>query len=263
MRAGNFNSQIVLECLSMFAPAVAMLVSVFDGTYLHYVVPRTKPFLLFAAAVLFCWTAAGLSRVRQPRYRHRAAHALVLAIPALLLLRSSAPLAVSDFSFASSLGDPASEFFEESLRGLPESEKFAFDKWSAVASRPPFEPTMEGGAIIVRSEDFYPLVALLHSDADRYEGVPIRIEGFVFRESVELEENQFILARLLMWCCAADVAPFGPVCEYEGASTLEEGTWVALEGTVRVGEYEGEKEPRIVVSGIETGLEPERDYIYP
>ena len=81
------------------------------------------------------------------------------------------------------------------MRGLPESEQFAFDKWSAVASRPPFEPTMEGGAIIVRSEDFYPLVA--------------------------------------------------------------------LKGTVRVGEYEGKKEPRIVVSGIETGLEPERDYIYP
>lgn len=70
----------------------------------------------------------------------------------------------------------------------------------------------------------------------------------------------------MMSCCVADLSPAGITCEYDKAPELEAGSWVTVEGTLQVGQYEynGQqyKEPQITVTKI-TPAEEVKDYIYP
>lgn len=73
-------------------------------------------------------------------------------------------------------------------------------------------------------------------------------------------------ARLLMTCCVADLTPAGLICKYDKASGLEADSWVTVEGTLFIGqyEYEGKKydDPQIHVTKI-TPAEAVDGYVYP
>ncbi len=96
---------------------------------------------------------------------------------------------------------------------------------------------------------------------DKYIGFKISIKGFVYKD-LELDEDEFVPARLMMTCCAADLSPCGFVCKYNKASELEGDTWVTVEGTIIKKERNGIEDPQIDVNNI-SSADPTEDYIYP
>ena len=77
------------------------------------------------------------------------------------------------------------------------------------------------------------------------------LSRFVYRDS-QLAENQFVLSRFVISCCAADAFAVGMVVEWPGASGLSSDEWVAVQGTIFV-----------VGSGENQSLEIQADMVDP
>ncbi len=78
-----------------------------------------------------------------------------------------------------------------------------------------------------------------------------------------MKANEFVPARLLMYCCTADLSPCGIICEYDKASELKENSWVTVTGVIHIGQYQGKDEPQITVTSITSADKPKKEYVYP
>lgn len=68
---------------------------------------------------------------------------------------------------------------------------------------------------------------------EKYIGKEIEVHGFVCKEDY-LKENQFIIGRLIMTCCAADSKVVGIIGEYNNVGNLKENDKVNVIGIIRV-----------------------------
>ena len=120
--------------------------------------------------------------------------------------------------------------------------------------------------ITVSNEDFALWLAEMNANDVQYEGYTIVITGYVMNDFKIPKENEFTVSRLAMTCCIADVSPTGIRCIYDKASELDSESWVTVEGTLSIGEYQYNditlKEPQIHVTKI-TPTDPVEGYVYP
>lgn len=120
--------------------------------------------------------------------------------------------------------------------------------------------------ITVSNEDFALWLAEMDSNGIQYEGYTVIITGYVMNDFKIPKENEFTVSRLAMTCCIADVSPTGLRCIYDKASELDSESWVTVEGTLSIGEFQYNditlKEPQIHVTKI-TPTDPVEGYVYP
>ncbi|WP_044478048.1 TIGR03943 family putative permease subunit [Paenibacillus antibioticophila] len=89
----------------------------------------------------------------------------------------------------------------------------------------------------------------------------IVLQGFVFREE-DMPPDSFALTRFLVMCCTADAVPFGVLARGDEVSALEEDAWIELEGTIGVGNVNGEERLQITVDQIRSVEQPASPYIF-
>ncbi|KPU43864.1 hypothetical protein OXPF_25690 [Oxobacter pfennigii] len=124
----------------------------------------------------------------------------------------------------------------------------------------------ENRKITVSNDDFGVWLSEIYINMERYEGYTVVMTGFVFKDPNILNDDEFVPARLTMSCCVADLAPAGLLCKYDKASELKKDSWITVEGTLFIGQYEfdGQKydDPQINVTKI-TPAEAVEGYVYP
>jgi putative membrane protein len=279
-KAKAFNPQIFLEllCYSVFAGLMLYLLD--SGKYLSYVTPRMEPYLYFTAIVMGIWVFIGLGRLFQPQHKMRSAHCYVLAIPILLLLLPHSPLSTSDFSASnggSALSGPNS--YSPAPKQAPSADSGSDD--SAPGSTDPAEDfssaapeytadlpglDVKNQKITVANDDFSIWLSEIYMNMEKYKGYTVVMTGFVFKDHEMIEQDEFVPARLMMSCCVADLAPAGLLCKYDKASELKAESWVTVEGTLSIGQYEYDgvqyDEPQINVRKI-MPAEAVEGYVYP
>ncbi|MEG6520715.1 TIGR03943 family putative permease subunit [Desulfotomaculum sp. 1211_IL3151] len=298
MRARAFNPQIFLEFLCYCSFGALMLYLASSGKYLSYVTPRMKPYLCFTAIVMLIWACVSLFRLFRPQHKVRSSHCFVLAIPVLLLLLPHSPLSTSDLSGNYLGGNTFSG--QVSQYGAPKKQAPPDNAGSEGATSTPTEdPLLEDTVptdpldttipgkqsdlpdgdhlsrlpgldavnkkITVSNDDFGLWLSEIYTSMDKYEGYTVVMTGFVFKDPETLKENEFVPARLMMSCCVADLAPAGLLCKYDKASELKKDSWVMVEGTIFIGQYDydGRKynDPQIRVTKI-TPAEAVEGYVY-
>ncbi|NIK78271.1 putative repeat protein (TIGR03943 family) [Paenibacillus castaneae] len=116
--------------------------------------------------------------------------------------------------------------------------------------------------IEMKDEWFIEKLQALHSFADQFEGKQIKIKGFIYREN-ELSENQFIIGRMAMTHCIADISPYGIVTESPDASSYANDTWVTITGTIEKTTYHNQTVIKIIVENVEPATAPVIPYVYP
>lgn len=94
-----------------------------------------------------------------------------------------------------------------------------------------------------------------------FNGDPVRIVGFVYREPT-FTEHQFMIARFTVSCCVADAFAVGMPVEWEGASDLQDGDWIEISGTLQALSFDGELLPVIQPETVSPVEPPESPYIY-
>ena len=295
-RVKVLNPQKLLEslCCGFFAGLLVYLVR--SEKYLSYVTPRMKPYLYFSALVMGIWAIVGLLRLFQPQYKTRSMHCFVLAVPVLMLLLPHSPLEISDVAVKSTLvsglptvidARPSSDNWSTKApgsKGIPDAsaakdnnakDSSFKDSGSQNIPNTPAAPDnasglpgldMQNKKITVSNDDFALWLAEIDSNSRQYEGYTIVMTGYVMNNFKIPKENEFIVSRLAMTCCIADVSPTGLRCIYDKASELGNESWVTVEGTLSIVEKQYNditlKEPQIHVTNI-TPTDPVEGYVYP
>jgi uncharacterized repeat protein (TIGR03943 family) len=99
------------------------------------------------------------------------------------------------------------------------------------------------------------------SDLSPYLGQGANVIGFVYYDD-SLPENQFLVSRFVITCCAADGFALGIPVEWEG-KRFEENAWVTVKGPVQATEWNGHKTPLILAEAVELTRAPEQPYLFP
>jgi len=90
----------------------------------------------------------------------------------------------------------------------------------------------------------------------------IKITGFIYRES-GLASDQFIIARMGMTHCIADISPFGIVAEAANSNEFPNNAWVTITGKIGKTTYKGQPVIKIEVEKSEQAKAPKVQYVYP
>lgn len=122
--------------------------------------------------------------------------------------------------------------------------------------------------IIMDEENFLQLLEDLWCNTDAYLGRDLEMLGFVY-EDPALGPHDFVVARLVMTCCAADAEVAGLLCRYSERHALTPGQWVTVRGTLAQMPYYHMAEqavinmPYLQVREISPSEKPAQEYIYP
>ena len=101
----------------------------------------------------------------------------------------------------------------------------------------------------------------VHENIDDYVGVRINFTGYVYRV-LDLNENQFILARNMIISSDFQSVVVGFLCECNNAKDFEDNTWVELTGEITKGDYHGDM-PIVKVTEIKKVDKPNDEFVYP
>ncbi|SCY44349.1 TIGR03943 family putative permease subunit [Alkaliphilus peptidifermentans] len=112
--------------------------------------------------------------------------------------------------------------------------------------------------------------ALSHmkNSVDDYVGQRVRISGFIEKQDT-YPTSTFVVARMLMVCCAADTLVKGLLAEWEGIDDFEKFQWVEIEGIIEKTEFyddwlgQSYVAPIIKVDTIKEIERPTELYVYP
>ncbi len=99
------------------------------------------------------------------------------------------------------------------------------------------------------------------SNPAAFDSMGVDVVGFVYREP-NMGKNQFMLARFTISCCVADAFAIGMPVETETASTLTDGTWIRIRGTLTSGTFKGSAVPIITPTSIDPIDTPSQTYLY-
>lgn len=111
------------------------------------------------------------------------------------------------------------------------------------------------------SANYTNVLKTVHDHIDDYVGIQINFTGYVYRV-LDLNENQFILARDMIISSDYQSVVVGFLCESDNAREFEDGSWIELTGKITKGDYHGNM-PIIKVTDSKKVDKPNDEYVYP
>lgn len=93
----------------------------------------------------------------------------------------------------------------------------------------PFD--LNADIIDIMEEDYGIWYVDMMDNPEDYEGKTVRYKGMVLK-SEDLDAEFFVAGRMAMTCCADDTSFIGYVCRYQGAPSLEMGSWVEVTASI-------------------------------
>lgn len=99
-------------------------------------------------------------------------------------------------------------------------------------------------------------------DPALFRGQEAKVIGFVYRDD-RFGSDEFLVARFVLSCCAADASPMGLVARWPNSPTLPDDQWVEVKGYFEPGHFSGEAMPILVAESVTPTDIPERPYLYP
>lgn len=121
---------------------------------------------------------------------------------------------------------------------------------------------IKDNVIEVNAKNFVFSLDEILGNVDKYDGKEIQISGFVYKNK-DLKENECIIGRFMMVCCAADIQIAGIRCKSNNLESYDSDTWIKIKGKIKKDTFEGDVDPIIVVENIEKDLNPDTSYVYP
>ncbi|MFJ5717759.1 TIGR03943 family putative permease subunit [Neobacillus sp. NPDC093127] len=102
----------------------------------------------------------------------------------------------------------------------------------------------------------------MNNFVDNFQNKEIKIKGFIYRED-GLSSDQFIIARMGMTHCIADISPFGIIAEADSPDQFANDSWVTITGKISKTTFNGQTVIKIDVEKTEPAAAPSVQYVYP
>lgn len=116
--------------------------------------------------------------------------------------------------------------------------------------------------ININSNNFIFSLNEILDNPEKYKNYTININGFIYRDKT-LKQNEFVIGRHIMVCCAADMQVAGVICEYNENELYDNYTWVKAKGKICTRLSDGSEEVYISVQSMEEDKNPDTSYVYP
>lgn len=113
----------------------------------------------------------------------------------------------------------------------------------------------------ISASNYTNILKTVHENIDNYVGIKIDFTGYVYRV-LDLNENQFILARDMIVSSNYQSVVVGFLCECENAKDFEDGAWVDAIGEITKGDYHGDM-PIVKITDIKKVDKPNEEFVYP
>ena len=240
--------------LLSFSILFLVVVGTITGDIRSLLHPRVVPRTVAAAVVLFAAVAASLRVGETPDRGHDHGHATnrpalwPLLVPLVLLpaaLQGSSDdmgrLRLFTPGGSGSTGGSAQPWVAEANPDLiAAAEAAAAESTGSIVDRsssdsaPPAAETLASlpDVITIDTDTFTERVNLLWDAPRAAAGRRVEITGFTYRRP-QWPREQFVVARLSIWCCVADAAVVGLLSRAASAAHApEDGSWITLSGTV-------------------------------
>jgi len=115
---------------------------------------------------------------------------------------------------------------------------------------------------IVSEMGFIEIITTMDLYREAFIGKRLEMSGYVYRED-DMNTNQFVVSRLAMNCCSADMEPYGLLANSPEAKELHNDTWVTVVATVALTEYNGMEIMELQVESYELIPPSATPYVYP
>ena len=119
----------------------------------------------------------------------------------------------------------------------------------------------KNGVSQIQVKNYTNVLKAVHENIDSYVGLKINFTGYVYRV-LDLQENQFVLARNMIVSSNSQTGVVGFLCECNNAKDFENDSWVNVTGEIIKGDYHGDM-PIIKIINIERAEKPSEEYVYP
>lgn len=113
----------------------------------------------------------------------------------------------------------------------------------------------------ISSQNYTNVLKTVHENIDSYVGLSINFTGYIYRV-LDLNENQFVLARNMIVSSDFQSVVVGFLCEYDNSQQLADGTWIEVTGKITKGNYHGDM-PIIKITELKTVNKPNEEFVYP
>lgn len=274
-----------LEALSLAGLGAALVWMALSGRYGSFVPPSARLGIIASGVALLACSLALSSRLGAGEGAHgdgfassrRGLTRCVVAVLAALVL--ILPFRVSPSELASTtLSARAADAGDEAGAGTDEQaeESSTEDPASAGAGSQSAgqsggpsgagAPASSSGTLELTTENFAAQIEELSSHGKVHDGQRVELTGFVMSEASArgqasiprlTSEESFAVARMAIWCCAADAYAVGFVVRWDGAVPAAD-SWVHVAGTLRL---RGNKALVIEADSVEATSAPDPEFV--
>lgn len=274
-----------LEALSLAGLGAALLWMALSGRYGSFVPPSARLGIALSGVALLACSLALSSRLGAGEGAHgdgsassrRGLTRCVVAVLAALVL--ILPFRVSPSELASTtLSARAADAGDEAGAGTDEQAEESSTEDPASAGAGSQSAGQSGGpsgagaqasssgTLELTTENFAAQIEELSSHGKVHDGQRVELTGFVMSEASArgqasipriTQEESFAVARMAIWCCAADAYAVGFVVRWDGAVPAAD-SWVHVAGTLRL---RGNKALVIEADSVEATSAPDPEFV--
>lgn len=242
----NFNIGEFTWLILLFAISFYFYSLVHSGQISIFINPNMNKYVIFASVSLFILGIFQIPKIintteLKPKFGY-----LIFVIPVIIGILVN-PIGLT--------------------QGVAETKSVNFTQDSAPASAKKVKnntPVTSGGEIIMNGKNYFTFLNAISDKPNKFKNYKINLTGFVYKNE-NTKNGKFIIARMLMICCAADAQTVGFLCDYKGQD-FNNGTWVQITGILDTTDYVDNKQksliPLIKVQSIKKIELPKSKYIY-
>lgn len=246
----------VAESLSLACLGAGLLWLSLSGRYASFIPPSARLGIIASGVCLLACSLALSARLGSADHEHTdSAHTRRALSRALVALLASAlivlPFRVSPSELASTAWNArvADAGTSPGLDAGDDGDGSASTSTSQGEASPTVTPqsgdaasASSSGKLELTTDNFYDQVEELIAHGRAHDGDHIDLVGFVMSPEAAraqasiprvTEDDSFAVARMAIWCCAADAYPIGFVVRWSGPAP-EADSWVHVSGTLRL-----------------------------
>ena len=237
-RLFRYRCGYLIKPMVYLAIAAVLIILILRKELVIYVHPRLLPWLIASAVFSVLMAAASVQMAFVRRYRYREIRAEILVLPFLLALLLAVVLPV------------------------PQASAVSRHKNTGISR--PLKERIHDSKVKILDTEFYAFTNLLFDERDVLNGKEIDYTIFVHYDD-KMKKNEFMGARMVMVCCAADMIPNGMMIRMDHEPEWEEGTWLRVRGILHYGKPKNEffVEPYLQLEEAEECERPIYDIVYP
>lgn len=270
IRLKKLNIEVLLKLIILIGFAFFFYEIIKTGKVLLYVNPRIIPYVKFGIVAMISLSLFIARDLFKPKRKVNIKPYLFFLIP-LIMTFITPQSSISSKSM--SLASDKSLAQTDNTKNISISDNVITTQDGTIKNNSTVTPKintskltgnlqMKDNSIIVSDNNFEKWTEEISNNMVKYEGKKITLTGFVFKAE-GFKDNEFVPARLMMTCCAADLVPVGLLANYDKAKDLKQDSWIVVTGEIKLLNYNGEKSPTIVVESIKSTSKPAKEYVYP